>query len=58
MGRVSGRSHEKVTFQQRLEDVKGLVRERMYQAMGTVSTKALRQEQVMVASLSLHFGFC
>lgn len=55
--KVSGRALEKVTFQQRLEDVKDLVRERMYQAMGTASTKALRQEQVMVASLSLRFCF-
>lgn len=56
--KVSGRALEKVTFQQRLEDVKDLIRERRYQAMGIASTKALRHEQVMVASLSHRFCFC
>lgn len=47
-----------MTFEQRLEDVRDPVAERLYQAVGTASTKALRQEQAVATLLSLGFCFC
>lgn len=38
-----------VTFQQRLEAGKALVGEKIYQAVGSASVKALREQQAMAA---------
>ena len=45
--------HEKVTLEQRLDDVRDPVGERLNQAAGTASAKALRQQQC-----PLSLGFC